>query len=233
MPSPSDPSPELATLLRLKNHEQPPDGYFEDFARTFHDRQRTELLTVSVWRMLADRTATAFYDWRAALQPRLLYPLGAACAAIVVTALALRPTSSTTAPEGALTTAPARAPTTAPAGALTTAPAGALTTAPAGALATAPARPSLQPGAILPVPAATAATTAWPRGSVPVSTHTPPPPAPSPNGLRRTPEDALVPALPVISGQAWPLTPEGQAQPASADGTSLQATHGKIIILVR
>ena len=217
MPSPSDPSPELATLLRLKNHEQPPDGYFEDFARTFHDRQRTELLTVSVWRMLADRTATAFYDWRAALQPRLLYPLGAACAAIVVTALALRPTSSTTAPEGALTTAPARAPTTAP----------------AGALATAPARPSLQPGAILPVPAATAATTAWPRGSVPVSTHTPPPPAPSPNGLRRTPEDALVPALPVISGQAWPLTPEGQAQPASADGISLQATHGKIIILVR
>ena len=225
MPSPSDPSPELATLLRLKNHEQPPDGYFEDFARTFHDRQRTELLTVSVWRMLADRTATAFYDWRAALQPRLLYPLGAACAAIVVTALALRPTSSTTVPAGALTTAPARAPTTAPAGALTTAP--------AGALATAPARPSLQPGAILPVPAATAATTAWPRGSVPVSTHTPPPPAPSPNGLRRTPEDALVPALPVISGQAWPLTPEGQAQPASADGISLQATHGKIIILVR
>lgn len=203
MPSPSDPSPELATLLRLKNHEQPPDGYFEDFARTFHDRQRAELLTVSVWRMLADRTATAFYDWRAALQPRLLYPLGAACAAIVVTTLALRPTSSTTAPAGALTTAPA------------------------------PARPSLQPGAILPVPAATAATTAWPRGSVPVSTHTPPPPAPSPNGLRRTPEDALVPALPVTSGQAWPLTPEGQAQPASADGTSLQATHGKIIILVR
>ena len=209
MPSPSDPSPELATLLRLKNHEQPPDGYFEDFARTFHDRQRAELLTVSVWRMLADRTATAFYDWRAALQPRLLYPLGAACAAIVVTTLALRPTSSTTAPAGALTTAPA------------------------GALATAPARPSLQPGAILPVPAAAAATTAWPRGSVPVSTHTPPPPAPSPNGLRRTPEDALVPALPVTSGQAWPLTPEGQAQPASADGTSLQATHGKIIILVR
>lgn len=209
MPSPSDPSPELATLLRLKNHEQPPDGYFEDFARTFHDRQRAELLTVSVWRMLADRTATAFYDWRAALQPRLLYPLGAACAAIVVTALALRPTSSTTAPGSALTTAPE------------------------GALATAPARPSLQPGAILPVPAATAATTAWPRGSVPVSTHTPPPPAPSPNGLRRTPEDALVPALPVTSGQAWPLTPEGQAQPASADGTSLQATHGKIIILVR
>ena len=153
--------------------------------------------------MLADRTATAFYDWRAALQPRLLYPLGAACAAIVVTTLALRPTSSTTAPGRALTTAPA------------------------------PARLSLQPGAILPVPAATAATTAWPRGSVPVSTHTPPPPAPSPNGLRRTPEDALVPALPVTSGQAWPLTPEGQAQPASADGTSLQATHGKIIILVR
>lgn len=209
MPSPSDPSPELATLLRLKNHEQPPDGYFEDFARTFHDRQRAELLTVSVWRMLADRTATAFYDWHAALQPRFLYPLGAACAAVVVTALALRPTSSTTAPAGALSTAPA------------------------GALATAPAHPSLQPGAILPVPAATAATTAWPRGSVPVSTHTPPPPAPSPNGLRRTPEDALVPALPVTSGQAWPLTPEGQAQPASADGTSLQATHGKIIILVR
>jgi hypothetical protein len=217
MPSPSDPSPELATLLRLKNHEQPPDGYFEDFARTFHDRQRAELLTVSVWRMLADRTATAFYDWRAALQPRFLYPLGAACAAAVVTALALQPTSSTTAPAGALTTAPESA----------------LATAPESALATAPARPSLQPGAILPVPAATAATTAWPRGSVPVSTHTPPPPAPSPNGLRRTPEDALVPALPVTSEQAWPLTPEGQAQPAAADGTSLQATHGKIIILVR
>jgi hypothetical protein len=233
MPSPSDPSPELATLLRLKNHEQPPDGYFEDFARTFHDRQRAELLTVSVWRMLADRTATAFYDWRAALQPRFLYPLGAACAAAVVTALALQPTSSTTAPAGALTTAPESALATAPESALATAPESALATAPESALATAPARPSLQPGAILPVPAATAATTAWPRGSVPVSTHTPPPPAPSPNGLRRTPEDALVPALPVTSEQAWPLTPEGQAQPAAADGTSLQATHGKIIILVR
>jgi hypothetical protein len=212
MPSPSDPSPELATLLRLKNREQPPDGYFEDFARTFHDRQRAELLTVSAWRMLADRTAAAFYDWSTALQPRFLYPLGTACAAVVVTTLALRPTSFNSAPAVAITPAPAVA----------------ITPAPAVAIA-----PSLQPGAILPVPAASSAPTAWPRGSVPVSSHAPPPPVPSLNGLRRTPEDALVPALPVTSGQAWPLTPEGQAQPAAADGTSLQATHGKIIILVR
>jgi hypothetical protein len=46
---------EIATLLRLKRHEQPPPEYFENFLHEFHRRQRDELLRQPLWRICLDR----------------------------------------------------------------------------------------------------------------------------------------------------------------------------------
>jgi hypothetical protein len=46
---------EITALLRLKRHEQPPPGYFEDFLHEFHRRQRDELLKQPLWRICLDR----------------------------------------------------------------------------------------------------------------------------------------------------------------------------------
>jgi hypothetical protein len=83
MSTPPDPSPELAALLRLKRHEQPPPGYFDEFAHAFRERQRAELLRVSAWRLFADRVGTHFLDWRFLLQPRWLVPIGATYALLM------------------------------------------------------------------------------------------------------------------------------------------------------
>jgi hypothetical protein len=47
---------EIARLLRLKRHEQPPPGYFDNFLHEFHKRQRDELLRQPVWRIAWQRT---------------------------------------------------------------------------------------------------------------------------------------------------------------------------------
>jgi hypothetical protein len=184
MNTPSDPSPELAALLRLKRHEHPPEGYFDEFAHAFRERQRSELLRVSAWRLFTDRVGTSLLEWRFLLQPRWLVPIGAAYA-LLMTSMFFRQAKPTSPSE--LAQARSRAAAAAP----------------------------LRPVAVLPLPDASGRPT-LPRGAVPVSTNAPDAPTAPSNGLRRTPGDALVPVL-----------------PSTPDGSSPQADHGKIIILVR
>ena len=47
--------PTLSKLLRLKRFEQPPAGYFEDFLKEFHYRQRAQLLRTPAWRLALER----------------------------------------------------------------------------------------------------------------------------------------------------------------------------------
>ena len=90
----TEPTPELERLVRLKRHERPPEGYFEDFLREFRERQRAEMLKVSSFSLFADRVAARLYDCRFLLQPRWLYGVGAAYALLMV-ALFFRPSRPT------------------------------------------------------------------------------------------------------------------------------------------
>jgi hypothetical protein len=73
---------EIAKLLRLKRHEQPPPGYFENFLHEFHRRQRNELLRQPLWRILLERTQ----DFMFRLNVRSLTSYPAAIAAVLVCA---------------------------------------------------------------------------------------------------------------------------------------------------
>ncbi len=46
---------DIGKLLRLKRHEQPPPGYFDNFLHEFHRRQRDELLSEPLWRICLQR----------------------------------------------------------------------------------------------------------------------------------------------------------------------------------
>src|SRR5581483_2218230 len=56
---------DIHALLRLKKHEQPPPGYFEDFLAEFQRRQREEMLRRSVWQIAWDRLQAFFETDRA------------------------------------------------------------------------------------------------------------------------------------------------------------------------
>lgn len=54
---------EIQRLLRLKRYEKPPEDYFENFLREFHERQRAEILKRSLWRIAMDRLEVLFSDF--------------------------------------------------------------------------------------------------------------------------------------------------------------------------
>ena len=51
---------QLQALLRLKRHEQPPPGYFDDLLKNIHRRQREELLHQPAWKISLERLRTFF-----------------------------------------------------------------------------------------------------------------------------------------------------------------------------
>ena len=53
---------QLSALLRLKRHEQPPEGYFDELLKNVHRRQREEMLRQSLWKIAVERVQTFFSE---------------------------------------------------------------------------------------------------------------------------------------------------------------------------
>lgn len=58
----SDQEEKIQKLVRLKRHETPRDGYFEDFLEEFQKRQRSELLHRSSVSIFLERLGTWFRE---------------------------------------------------------------------------------------------------------------------------------------------------------------------------
>ena len=58
-------------IIKLKRYEKPPEGYYEDFLREFHRRQRAEMLAPSLSAMIMERLS--------GLIPELRVPAMAFC----------------------------------------------------------------------------------------------------------------------------------------------------------
>jgi hypothetical protein len=54
--------PKVSALLRLKRHEQPPPGYFDQLLHDVHRRQRAELLRRPLWKIAAERMQVFFSE---------------------------------------------------------------------------------------------------------------------------------------------------------------------------
>ena len=55
---------QLQALLRLKRHEQPPPGYYDDLLAKVQRRQREEMLRRPAWRLMAERVGAFFASLR-------------------------------------------------------------------------------------------------------------------------------------------------------------------------
>lgn len=89
----SNPDP-MQKLLRLKRYEQPPEGYYEDFLRDFHHRQRAELLKPSLSILLMER----FSQWASEFRVPAFAYAGATVVAVLasVAILHVNPSSGIT-----------------------------------------------------------------------------------------------------------------------------------------
>jgi hypothetical protein len=78
-------------VIRLKRYEQPPEGYFDDFLRDFHRRQRAELLKPSLRTLLLERLSSILSEFHV---PTMAFAGAAAVAMIACIAIISHPGQS-------------------------------------------------------------------------------------------------------------------------------------------
>lgn len=78
---------EIQKLIRLKRHERPPEGFVDGFLRSFHNRQRSEMLQQSARGLLWERVTTYFSGM---LNPKWTWATATA-AVVVLVGFTLRP----------------------------------------------------------------------------------------------------------------------------------------------
>ena len=91
---------EIGKLLRLKNYEQPPPGYFENFLHEFHRRQRDELLRQPVWSVLWQRFSDSLF--RLNIPSLTSYPAALAAVLVCAAVISLKVYQMPQSPGGAL-----------------------------------------------------------------------------------------------------------------------------------
>ncbi len=111
------PEERLQALLRLKRHEKPPEGHFDEFLKDFQERQRQEILQRGSLSLLRERMETWFDGLR---RPAVAWSLaGAYSLALLLVCVWPKPQRSNTflalLPPQEATTAPGKPDVNAPA----------------------------------------------------------------------------------------------------------------------
>lgn len=92
----------IQKLLRLKRHELPPEGFFDNFLFEFQARQRNELLREPLWKIALDRIGAFFTTDRRAQwaygMASITVVAAAAYSVLPIGAPAPAPVASATAP---------------------------------------------------------------------------------------------------------------------------------------